>query len=160
MAIFTAPADAADRVAWLVDREEIRALVGEFGRSIDDKDQAAYAATFAEDAELALPFGSFSGRAAIAAMQGPPPFISTQHLISSTVIEVTGDTATARSYLLATHAFDPTDKTQKAHSGGWYDQRFVRTPDGWRFSRVELVIVWEDARPMMPDMPGTGPHPH
>jgi uncharacterized protein (TIGR02246 family) len=159
MTIPTAPTDEAARLAWLTDREEIRAVVAEFGRSIDDKDQAAYAATFTEDAELALPFGRFSGRAAIAAMQGPPPFIATQHLISSTVIDVTGDTATARSYLLATHAFDPTDKTQKAHSGGWYDQSFVRTPEGWRFSRVELVIVWEDARPMMPNMPPGGPHP-
>jgi ketosteroid isomerase-like protein len=159
MTASTAPKDPAQQLAWLVDREEIRALVGEFGRTIDGKDQAAYAATFAEDAELALPFGSFTGRAAIAAMQGPPPFIATHHQISTAVINVTGDTATARSYLTATHQFDPQDKTQKAHSGGWYDQSFVRAPEGWLFSRVELVIVWEDARPMMPNMPPGGPHP-
>jgi uncharacterized protein (TIGR02246 family) len=157
MAAPTAPTDPEARLAWLVDREEIRALVYEFARSIDDKDQAAYAATFTEDAELVLPFGAFSGRAAIAAMQGPPPFMATQHLIGGSVIDVTGDSATARSYVTPTHAFDASDKTQKAHSGGWYDQTLRRTAEGWRISRVALVIVWEDARPMMPAGPG-GPH--
>ena len=158
MVLITAPQGPAARLAWLVDREEIRALAHEFARSIDDKDQASYAATFTDDAELVLPFGSFTGRAVIAAMPTPPAHMRTQHLIGASVIQVTGDTATARSYLYVTHAFDPDDKTQKAHSGGWYEQELVRTAEGWRFSRVQLVIVWEDARPMMPHLAdGHGP---
>lgn len=158
MTTSAAPTDPAERLALLIDREEIRALVHEFARSIDAKDQPAYAATFSKDAELVLPFGTFRGRVAIAAMHGPPPHVATHHHLGQIVIEVTGDTATARSSLIATHAFDAADRTQKAHSGGWYEQELVRTAEGWRFSRARLVIVWEDARPMI-EPPAAGQRP-
>ncbi|WP_375388700.1 nuclear transport factor 2 family protein [uncultured Amnibacterium sp.] len=158
MALSTAPQDPAERLAWLTDREEIRALAIEFARSIDSKDQASYAQTFAEDGVAVLPFGEFKSRATIAAMHGPPAHIGTHHLLGQTVIDLHGDTATARTYLSVTHVFEPTDKTQKAHSGGWYEQELVRTAEGWRFARVQLVVLWEDPRPMLdnhgPDAPG------
>jgi hypothetical protein len=31
--------------------------------------------------------------------------------------------------------------------GGWYDNELVRTPDGWRFTRVELSFVWTAGAP-------------
>lgn len=147
------PTDPTEQLQWLVDREAIRDLVHDFAVRIDDKDQAGYAANFAEDGVLELPFGSFRGRQRIAAMSGPPPHVSTHHLIGEIVIDLAGDTATTRTYLLATHRFDPADKSDKAHAGGWYTHEVVRTPEGWRFTRVRLDEAWADARPMTPGRP-------
>jgi hypothetical protein len=60
---------------------------------------------------------------------------STNHQIT-----VTGDTAVSRSYLHAVHVrespFDHWD------AGGWYDCSYARTPEGWKFTRVRLTVVW------------------
>lgn len=149
------PSDPTARLAWLVDREAIRDLIGNFAISIDDKDKAGYAANFVEDAVLELPFGTIIGKAAIAEMPGPPQEWGTQHLIGEVIIDLHGDEATTRAYMMATHVFDADDRSRKAHSGGWYQHRAVRTPDGWRLAHVRLVVVWEDERPMLPDGPAT-----
>lgn len=134
----------------LIDREEIIDLITSFSRAIDTKDQPRYAATFAEDGELQTPFGTRVGRTAIAEMKGPPPGTHAHHHLGQVELDLRGDEASAMTYVIATHVFDADDLTQKAHSGGWYEQELVRTPDGWRFSKVRLVIRWEDERPMMP----------
>lgn len=147
------PTDPAAQLKWMVDREAIRNLISDFGTRIDDKDQAAYAANFTEDAVLELPFGTMVGRAAIAAMKGPPQQWRTQHLIGNIVIDLDGDEAHTRAYLMATHVFSPDDLTKKAHAGGWYLHHVVRTDDGWRFAHAKLVEVWHDQRPMLPGGP-------
>lgn len=144
---------AAEQLQALLDREEIRALVSSFARSIDTKNQPQYAANFAEDGELTTPFGTRVGRAAIADMKGPPPGTHAHHLIGQVDIDLHGDTATATTYMIATHVFSSDSLTEKAHSGGWYEQEFVRTSEGWKFSKVSLVIRWEDERPMIPSNP-------
>ena len=149
------PVDPAALLAWLVDREAIRDLIGNFAVSIDDKDAAGYAANFTSDAVLELPFGTIVGREKIAAMPGPPRHWGTQHLVGEVVIDLHGDEADTRAYLMATHVFDADNRSKKAHSGGWYVHRVVRTDEGWRFASVKLVIVWEDEGPMLPDGPQT-----
>ena len=144
-----APTTSAEQLAWLVDREAIRDLISSFGVSIDDRDQQRFAANFTEDGVLDAGWGGrIEGRAAIAAMTGLPATWRTQHLFGNIVIDLQGDRATCRSYVVATHIFDLTDMTQKARAGGWYEQEIVRTADGWRFSYVKLVLVWADERPM------------
>ena len=59
------PADPVQQLRWLADRAEITELFHAFARAIDEKDQAAYADTFAEDGAVTLPHGTFTGRAAI-----------------------------------------------------------------------------------------------
>lgn len=144
------PADPAAAQQWVVDREAIRNLIHNFGICVDDKDSVGYAANFTEDAVLELPGGRFEGRAAIEKLPSPPKEWTAQHLFGHIIIDLDGDRATTRAYLLATHMFDPDDITQNAHAGGWYRHEVVRTPDGWRFAHVKLEVVWEGDRPMIP----------
>lgn len=65
------PSDPQPQLAWLVDRAAIGDLLLDFARTIDDHDHAGYVANFSEHAVLELPFGTFRGRAAIAAMPTP-----------------------------------------------------------------------------------------
>lgn len=136
-------------VQHLIDRDEIRSLISRFGRAIDTKDQQLYAANFTDEGVLELPFASIVGRAAIAEMKGPPPGTHAHHLFGQIDIELDGDSASVITYMTATHVFSATDLTQKAQSGGWYEQQVVRTSEGWRFAQVKLVIRWEDERPMI-----------
>ncbi|WP_375387572.1 nuclear transport factor 2 family protein [uncultured Amnibacterium sp.] len=145
--------EATDPLQRLTDLEDIRALVSSFARSIDTKDQEQYAANFAEDGVLELPFGSRVGRASIAEMKGPPPGTHSHHLLGQIDVVLDGDIATATTYMLATHVFSPDSLSEKAHSGGWYEQELVRTGEGWRFATVKLVIRWADERPMIPTNP-------
>lgn len=153
MAAANPPSDPVAQLQWLVDREAIGDLISNFGVCVDDKDKAGYASNFTSDAVLELPFGRIEGRDAIAVMKGPPPHWNTQHLFGNIVIDLDGDSATTRAYMMATHVFDPELRSSKAHAGGWYEHTVVRTPEGWRFTRVRLVPIWEDERPMIPGMP-------
>jgi ketosteroid isomerase-like protein len=136
------PSDHAAQVRWLVDRAAISDLLCDFARRIDNHDQAGYTANFTEDAVLELPFGTFEGREAIAGMPGPPPPMGTHHLSTNHQIELDGDVARSRSYLQATHIADVAVPNQNWKAGGWYDCAYRRTPEGWRFTRVALTVVW------------------
>lgn len=147
------PTDPAEQLQCLVDREAIRNLISDFGVSVDDKDAERYVANFTEDAVLELPHGRMEGRAAISDMPTVPEGWSAQHMFGNIVIDLDGDRATTRAYMRAAHIFSPTDRTQNAHAGGWYNHEVVRTSEGWWFAKVSLVIVWEGDRAMIPEMP-------
>ena len=102
----------------------------------------------ARTGSLTLAAGSFPGRnfgdAAGAVMA---VFCGTHHLSTNHAIHIDGDRANTRSYLQAIHLTDPDDNTQHHDVGGWYDNELVRTPDGWRFTRVELSFVWTAGAP-------------
>jgi hypothetical protein len=91
-------------------------------------------------------------------MRGPPPHWATHHVSTNHMIEIDGDTAKARAYLIAIHVFDRTANARNARAGGWYDAELVRTDAGWRFSGVRLSIVWTTGE-MMPRPPGPGAAP-
>ena len=74
-------------------------------------------------------------------------FCGTHHMSTNHAIRIDGDRATTRSYLQAIHLTDPDDNTKHHDVGGWYDNELARTPDGWRFTRVELSFVWTGGAP-------------
>jgi ketosteroid isomerase-like protein len=133
----------AEQLQWLVDRAQISDLLLSFAHSIDAHDHHRYTANFTEDGVLELPFGRFEGRDAIAAMEQPVAEMATHHISANHMIELDGDTARTRSYLIATHIFDRTDLRDHTQAGGWYDCELRRTDAGWRFSSVRLSVVWE-----------------
>jgi len=135
----------AEQVQWLVDRAAISDLLLSFAHSVDAHDHERYTANFTDDGVLELPFGRFEGRAAIAAMDQPIAEMASHHITANHMIELDGDAARARSYLIATHVFDRRDPRDYAQAGGWYDCELRRTEEGWRFTRVRLSVVWESA---------------
>jgi hypothetical protein len=72
---------------------------------------------------------------------------ATHHSSSNQEITVTGDRATSHSYLQAIHVIDKADRWTHWDAGGWYDNEYRRTPEGWRLTRVALTNVWQAGAP-------------
>jgi hypothetical protein len=66
-------------------------------------------------------------------------YVSTQHKISNVRIDIQpgGQKAKIRSYLTATHVYDPVASVQMAH--GTYESEAIRTPLGWKLSKRKFT---------------------
>jgi SnoaL-like protein len=75
------------------------------------------------------------------------PFRLTQHYNSNVTIKVNGDEATALVYLKARHlhADDPEGK-KFWDVGGYYTDRLVRTPQGWKIASVKFTQTWTEGQ--------------
>jgi hypothetical protein len=78
-------------------------------------------------------------------------FTRWQHMLGLPTVTIDGDTATARSDLLATHRA----KTDSDGEPGWYfndactfHDDFVRTVNGWRIAHRLLEVHWADPFPV------------
>src|SRR5579863_8452223 len=92
----------AAKVQLLADKEEIRTVLVNYGRTLDAHDFAAYAHLFARDGEWIGGFGTVRGPAAIEAFMiknigAPGKPNGTYHLLTNFIIDVHGDAATAWS---------------------------------------------------------------
>ena len=59
-----------------------------------------------------------------------------QHAISTSLVSIDGDAATGRTICHCPVVLDRGDgQTQRFFQGLWYDDQFVRTPDGWKISK-------------------------
>ncbi len=72
------------------------------------------------------------------------PLAASQHLVGNHHVVVDGDTATHRCYLQAQHV-----GTKDAGGGLWmvggrYEDRMVRTDDGWRIQHRDLTVMWTE----------------
>lgn len=132
------------------DRDAIRDLLARYTYNGDRGRVAELAACFADHGVLEYPGNRAQGPGAIAATLGSggtrnpvPTFV--RHHITNPLIEVVGDMATARSYF-AVHSDIGPD-----HSGT-YDDKLVRTAEGWRFARRRVRVDWQSTdslfRPM------------
>ena len=79
--------------------------------------------------------------------QGLGQYHGTWHLSTNHAIEIDGDTARTRSYLLAIHLLGP-DTFRHADGAGWYDCTLRRTADGWRFVTVNIREIWNAGEPL------------
>ena len=63
------------------------------------------------------------------------PFTMTQHLISNSVVQIDGDTATARTMVFNPMGTEDGKGGLKLfYVGAWYDDKLVRSEDGWRIA--------------------------
>ena len=138
-----------DLVRELHDRVMISELLLRFARALDERDWRGYAALYADDGVLQLPWGPPRPKAILSedTEANLSRFAATHHISSNHQIAIDRDTATSRSYLQAVHVVDPDAEDGLWTAGGWYDCTYRRTPDGWRFTRVALTPVWQTGRP-------------
>ena len=143
---------AAGRLQRLEDIEAIRRLLIAYGKHLDRRDFAAYAALFAGNGIWDGGFGAATGPAEIEAMMqrmiGGDLIEGAQrnfHVMSSFDIEVEGDRGTAWSRWTFV-AQDAEGRPQILYAGR-YDDELVREDGRWKFAR----------RKVSGDLPGQAP---
>ena len=127
------------RLQVLEDREAIWRLFLTYKRHLDQRDFAAYASLFTDDAVWAGNLGKAVGPAEIEQLLirtmevYPSDLERTYHLVMNEAIDVDGDTATAKSsWGFVTRG--PSDAPVLEMLGRYRDE-LRRTPAGWRFAR-------------------------
>ncbi|MBZ3900407.1 nuclear transport factor 2 family protein [Streptomyces griseiscabiei] len=142
------PADPAKQLQWLVDRAAVTELIAAYSRSLDARDWEAFHGLMTEDATFAINGHVISdGRKQFVsgAQENFGRYHATWHNEGLAGIRVDGDDARSRAYHIGIHVTDPADINHHGDAGGWYENTYRRTPDGWRIASVDLALVWTTA---------------
>ena len=135
------------------DRLEINDVLVRYTRSIDNRDYELLDTCFTPDAHLDY--------TASGGVKGAYPEVRTwlekalaqfkamMHMIGNVVIEVDGDKATSRTYLLNPMGVEASGGAMQFFTvGGEYVDQLVRTPDGWRIrERIEKQTYLQGSLP-------------
>jgi 3-phenylpropionate/cinnamic acid dioxygenase small subunit len=119
------------------DHDLITDVLVRYATGIDTKDWTLFRTCFTDDvqADYGEGVGSWTGVDAITEYMTVmhADMVDTKHRLTNFVIDVDGDSATASTYvhavLVVTH--DPLTWYEPV---GRYEDRLVRTPEGWRIS--------------------------
>jgi 3-phenylpropionate/cinnamic acid dioxygenase small subunit len=138
------------RLQLLLDRAEISDVQLRYATGLDSRDWPLFRSCFAD--EIETDFSSVFGgeprkvsadRWTEAARRSVGGLQATQHMITNHVITVTGDSATCIAYVQARH-YLPNDKGEDTQTMfGYYTNRFVRTPAGWKIRACKLTLSWQ-----------------
>jgi hypothetical protein len=145
----------------LEDRIEIAEVLMRYGRALDH-DVTLWDKVFTPDAELNYPVRDSDRQVRnderqirTAAEMGESlarPFVHngtvSQHLVGNWEIDVSGDTATARSEarVLACIPIPASGNLEITDRIVVFDDELARTPDGWRITRRYLTVKYHDTR--------------
>ncbi len=124
----------------LEDRYEVGQVIIQYATSVDQRDMDRYGSCFTDDVVVnGFSSGSIEGRDAWVGFveKALTNYRGTHHQITNQEITVYGDAAHMRSYVQATHELVDDDE-HLLILYAIYDDRLVRTPDGWRIARHEL----------------------
>jgi SnoaL-like domain len=142
-----------------LDYIEIQQLVRKSSWALDSGDNYGYAY-----ADLFTPDGAFVGtnqgtegrtiqgrdQLATLARGGTRGHTVQSHFTMNHVVKASGDGATGRAYVVVVDV-GVVGKPNKVNHGGYYDDDYQRTPQGWRFKRrtytESKVDVWPASAP-------------
>ena len=124
------------------DRRQLQDVMLSYAAAVDDRDMARYRACFADDVEIvgfgeAVVNGADTWTASVESQL--EAFSATQHLMSPQLATVSGDAASARTDVQALHVMKDGDGAMFT-LWATYLTDFIRTADGWKIARHELVI--------------------
>jgi 3-phenylpropionate/cinnamic acid dioxygenase small subunit len=130
----------------LVDRAAITDLLARWGAILDEKRLDNLRSTFADDASITTPGGHAEGIDAILAQASrhEDPGLRTQHLMSDLVVDLDGDTATARANYVGIFARGEGELAPPPvfEVGFVYRLGLVRTAGGWRIRSMVQHPTW------------------
>ena len=131
----------------LLDERDIVATAVRYTWALDERDWDALADVFVPDATADLGSGrTLVGldeiRERIAASL--TPLDDSQHIVGNHQVRVDGDTATHRCYLHSQHIRHLDKGSPNYVIGGRYEDRMVRTEEGWRITHRTLVMMWNE----------------
>ena len=137
----------SDLLQLLLDERAITALAARYCRALDTKNWKLLDEVFLPDAtgELGSP-NRLDGRDAIVhRIRTALEFLDdSQHLVGNHEVTVDGDAGTHRCYLQAQHIREVPDGSPNYIVAGRYEDRVVRTPDGWRIAHRTLTVMWTE----------------
>ncbi len=126
------------------DWVEIYQLYGRYTHLIDNGQEKGYAYSRLWTADAIFEFGGnkHQGPDALAkvAMLGisDPPILRPNHYAHNIVIEPSAEGATGKAYLVMMMANKP-GEPHTVTTRGIYEDRFVKTPDGWKFKHRKFT---------------------
>jgi len=140
--------DATSAGSLLVDRAAIVDVTVRYAWALDTKSWDDLDEVFVPEATAHLT-EELTGREAIKhrVRRALDHLDSSQHLVTNHQIVVDGDRASCRCYLQAQHVRESAPGSPNFIVAGRYDDQLVRTVEGWRIARRELVIMWTDGNP-------------
>ena len=154
----TARASASTITLTPLDYIEIQQLVRKSAWALDSGDNYGYAY-----ADLFTPDGAFVGtnqgagrtyqgrdQLATLARGGARGHTVQSHLTMNHVVKASADGATGRAYVVIVDV-GVVGKPNRVNHGGYYDDEYQKTPQGWRFKRrtyyESKVEVWPASSP-------------
>ena len=131
---------------------QVMSVMTRYATSVDVKDLDRYATCFAEDLKV-YGYGSETivgrDRYLDYVREALTNYSRTQHLLGNFEIDVNGDEASMRSYVQAMHV--PLADPEKVFVlWAIYDDRLIRTPDGWRITEHRLEPIARERGGRMP----------
>ncbi|GAA3733743.1 nuclear transport factor 2 family protein [Salinactinospora qingdaonensis] len=133
-----------ERVQRLADRADLIDLLTRQGRWLDEKRFDESRTIFTEDVIGDFPSGQLHGVDQLTerARRNHAEFDRTQHLTTNHLIDLAGDHATVTAQLVAVFTRHATTAAPEFALGEQYRFEAVRTPQGWRFSRLQMRLHW------------------
>lgn len=141
----------------ILDRHAVYDLCVQYARALDTHDWHLLERLFLADAVYTYPGGESDTVGAIVdRCNGALTRLdASQHLLGNIEVVVEGDTATARTYFQAQHVKHGTPGGDNFVIAGTYEDRAVRTPDGWRIAHRTQTYTWRDGNPAVVMRPTT-----
>ena len=126
---------------WSADRIALQDVMLRYAAGVDERDFALYRSCFADDVEV-VGFGDETIRGAdqwlAYVKRALQAYGSTQHMLGPQYATIDGDHAHARTDVQALHFLaDRPDTTLTLWAT--YESDLVRTSDGWKIRRHELI---------------------
>ena len=144
------------------DRMLIQDLLVEEGASIDERDWDRWEAVYTPDAVVDWSGNSGASGSPKQVRAWAEPVLSTanfpypqyQHYCTNFTIRVNGDEATSRHLqIIPISIASPGGGRQIAFSGIWFDDKLVRTPDGWKIRERHEFLAWKHNFPETYEVP-------
>ncbi len=141
------------------DRIQINDLLIRYTTAIDNKDYKLLDTCFTPDAEVDYTTsGGTKGRYPEVREwleKALAPFPMTVHFISNSVVEISGDEATAKTCVINPMGFPKEDGSLHIFTvGAYYIDKLVRSDDGWKIaSRFEQQAYLEGSLPAALQIP-------
>ena len=145
----TAPASLESQIRRLTDRVEILETMFAYCRHADQLNGVAMAALFVEDCEAQFIPGDdhvLLGRKALEGFLCGALAVTvsgSHHIANEELVFETPDQVILNCYMYSWQRFQGHPQTADCHRWGRYENRFVRTPDGWRMDRLRLHSAGE-----------------
>ena len=122
------------------DYEQIKALYARYNQGSDFRDTELFLSAFSEDAVMTREGGNIVGMQELRAdrarrYQGKTGDVGRRHINGSYLITPTSEGAEARTYYLL---MDVTVRPPNVISSGYYEDKFVKTDDGWKIKHRTL----------------------